>query len=960
MLAERPGQVVTKEELFRIVWPDTAVSDAALTSCIMELRQALQDDARRPRFIETVHRRGFRFLARAVADLSGPLQQRPQQWPSGVSGPFVGRDSALQQLSVIHATAAQGERQIVFVTGEAGIGKTSLVETFLACIADRDSWSICRADCVEHCGASEAYQPLFDALTRLCRQAGGEYVLAALRRYAPTWLAQLPGLQTEAELRALQRRTAGATPERMVRELTDALDAMSVQRPIVLCLEDLHWSDPSTLDWIAYFARRPERARVLVIGTYRHEELTDTRRSPHGIFTDLSVKGLCSRIALAPLDETAVIEYVRRRFPPTEGADASLERLARVAYQHTDGNALFLVNVFNDLFVRGLLVCQDRVWTIQDDVDPELLGIPLDVRRTIDRQLDRLNDAERRLLEVASIAGATFPAASVSVASGGPIDDVEATLGALARRNAFVREGQAVTWPDGTVSTAFHFLHALYREVLVARVAAGQRVGLHRLIGLRLEAAFGERAAEIAGELAVHFEQAGDAERAMVYFQRAGEADRDRGAHVGAQEHFQRALALLEDLPASPERDAREVILRIALGAELMATRGWGSRDVQACYASARDLCERVETTPHLFSALWGLWLFYLFHGPLDAARDVAHRLLSLAQQSRDPALVLQAHHALWATAWSSGDLRMVHAHARAGMELYEAERDAALAVTYGNHDPAACARCFMARADALAGRTATAARGFDAAIAHARGLDHPFSLAITLLAAAEAFNVSRDSARARERASEGGAIAREHSFDLLRAWASTNEGRALFDLGAADRGLAMMGEGIAAARATGSKLHLPFQLVLLAEAQLRSRLLDQSRQSLDEAFALSEHVGERLCLSELHRVRGELRMATSRDLDSCARAEDEFRAAVDISRTQGAHLLTLRASVSLARLLARTARSAEAGALLAAARREVIEGEDLPDVAEATALRDAIFAPAPSAQASPRAAEAP
>ncbi len=537
-LAERPGQVVTKEELFRIVWPDTAVSDAALTSCIMELRQALQDDARRPRYIETVHRRGFRFLARSVVDLSSPLQQRPQRWPAGVSGPFVGRDSALQQISEIHAMAAEGLRQVVFVTGEAGIGKTSLVDTFLAGIADRDSSRICQADCVEHCGASEAYQPLFDALTRLCRQAGGEYVLAALRRYAPTWLAQLPGLQTEAELRALQRRTAGATPERMVRELTDALDAMSVQRPIVLCLEDLHWSDPSTLDWIAYFARRPERARVLVIGTYRHEELTDTRRSPHGIFTDLSVKGLCSRIALAPLDETAVIEYVRRRFPPTEGADASLERLARVAYQHTDGNALFLVNVFNDLFVRGLLVCQDRVWTIQDDVDPELLGIPLDVRRTIDRQLDRLNDAERRLLEVASIAGATFPAASVSVASGGPIDDVEATLGALARRNAFVREGQAVTWPDGTVSTAFHFLHALYREVLVARVAAGQRVGLHRLIGLRLEAAFGERAAEIAGELAVHFEQAGDAERAMVYFQRAGEADREWPRAAGAAAMF--------------------------------------------------------------------------------------------------------------------------------------------------------------------------------------------------------------------------------------------------------------------------------------------------------------------------------------------------------------------------------------------------------------------------------------
>ncbi len=962
-LAERPGQVVTKEELFRIVWPDTAVSDAALTSCIMELRQALQDDARRPRYIETVHRRGFRFLARPVADLTGLIQPRPQQWLSGVSGPFVGRDSALQQLSAIHATAAEGERQVVFVTGEAGIGKTSLVETFLANVADPDSWRMCRAECVEHCGASEAYRPLFDALTRLCRQPGGEYFLAALRRYAPTWLAQLPGLQTEAELRALQRRTSGATPERMVRELADALDAMSVQLPIVLWLEDVHWSDPSTLDWIAYFARRPERARVLVIATYRHEEVSDTRRSPQAIFSDLVVKGRCTRIALAPLDETAVIEYVRRRFPAMAGADASLEQLARIAYQHTDGNPLFLVNVFNDLFVRGVLVCHDSAWMIGEDVDRESLGIPVDVRRTIDRQLDRLTEAERRLLEVASIAGGSFAAASVSAAASVAIDDVEATLGALARRNAFVREERAVTWPDGTVSTGFHFLHALYREVLLPRLSVGRRTALHRLIGTRLEAAFAERASEIAAELAVHFEQARDADRAIVYFQRAGEADRDRGAHVGAQEHFQRALALLEDLPQSPERDAREVILRIALGAELMATRGWGSPDVAACYAVARDLCERVETTPHLFPALWGLWLFYLFDGPLETARDVAHRLLNLADQSGDPALGLQAHHALWATAWSSGDLRMVHTHARAGLELYEPERDAALALTYGNHDPAACAQSFTARADALAGRTATAARGFDAAIAHARELDHPFSLAMCLQVAAESFNVSRDPARALERASEAGAIAREHSLVLLRAWASTQEGRALFDLGVTERGLAMMAEGVTAARATGSKLHLPIHLVLLAEAQLRSRLLHQSAESLDEAFALSERIGERLCVSELHRVRGELRLAMSRDLDSCAHAEHDFRAAIDISRAQGAHLLTLRASVGLARLLTRTARSAEAAALLAAARREVIEGEDLPDVAEATALRNAILAPAPSApsaHSSSRPAEAP
>jgi tetratricopeptide (TPR) repeat protein len=238
-----------------------------------------------------------------------------------------------------------------------------------------------------------------------------------------------------------------------------------------------------------------------------------------------------------------------------------------------------------------------------------------------------------------------------------------------------------------------------------------------------------------------------------------------------------------------------------------------------------------------------------------------------------------------------------------------------------------------------LAGRTETAARGLDAAISHARDLAHPFTLAVTLVSAAGVLDVSRDAGAARERASEAAAIAREHNFGLMRAWASTYEGRALFDLGDRDRGLAMMREGMAAGRATGSSLFQSFQLALLAEAQLRNGLHDESAQSLDVAFALSEHIGERLSASELHRVRGELRLATSRAVASRRHAEDDFRAAIEISRAQGAKLLTLRSSVSLARLLARTTRSAEALALLAAALRDVTEGRELLDVTEATAL---------------------
>ncbi len=664
----------------------------------------------------------------------------------------------------------------------------------------------------------------------------------------------------------------------MLRELTEALDAMTVQTRIVLCLEDLHWSDPSTLNWIASFARRPERAAVLLLGTYRHEQVINLAQSPHAIVSDLSIRGLCQEIALAPLNQNAVIEYVTKRFPAAPGADALLRRLAQIVYEHTEGNPLFLVNVFNDLLGRGILLCHECGWTLRDDLEVDSLHIPGDVRRTIERQLDRLNEAERRLLEVASVVGATFSGATVATAANVPVEAVEEILGALARRNAFIREGRAVTWPDGTVSTEFQFLHALYGDVLVERLSAGRRMFLHRRIGIRLEAAYGERAAEIASELAVHFEQAADTERAVVYFQRAGEADRRRSAHIEAQKHFHRALALLEGLPATALRATREMLLRIGLGGELMATRGFAAPEVAECFARARDLCRRLDTTPHLFPALWGLWIFYNTRGPVTTACELADTLLDLARQSGDPALLLQARHAQWPAALAVGDLSAVQAHTCAALELYDGERDGALAMTYGNHDAAACAGVFSAWAHALAGRTETAARALDTAIAHA-------------------------------------------------------------DLGEAERGLSMMREGVAAGRATGSSLFESFQLALFAEAQLRKRLYDESAETLDEAFAVSGRFGEQFSTSELRRLKGELRLARSCDAESRRGAEEDFRAAIEISRTLGAKLLTLRASVSLARLLACTTRSAEALALVAAARAEVTEGGDLPDVTEATAL---------------------
>jgi DNA-binding winged helix-turn-helix (wHTH) protein/predicted ATPase len=939
-LLDRPGEIVTREELFRDVWPDTAVSDAALTTCIQELRRALDDDARHPKYIETVHRRGFRFLAAAAVEEAAPIERLPR--PAGSlpsasrsQGPLVGRAAALTQLGHARALAREGRRQVVFVTGEPGIGKTALVDALLTGGDGGSAWGIARAECLEHHGAGEAYQPLLDALARLCAQPQGETWLAALRHCAPTWLAQLPSLQTPAEHRAQQRRAAGATSERMLRELTDAFEMMTRRANLVLCLEDLHWSDVATLEWISSFARRPEPARVLVLGTYRPGEAHGRSRSPESLAADLGLKGFCSEIALARLDGQAVDEYVMARFPPIEGAGAAIETLARFVSQRTEGNPLFIVNALNDLMARHLLVpCGDR-WTVSGQPDAESLGIPADVRRTIERLFDRLDADTRRLLEVASVTGRTFASAAVAAGAGVSPAMVEEALAALARRQVFVREGPPVEWPDGTLSATYEFLHALYREVLGARLSPARCVELHRLVGMRLETAFGERATERAAELASHFEFGRDLPRAVHYLHQAAETDRSRSAHGMAERHYRRALALLDKLPASDGRDEREVALRVGLGSVVMQTSGWGAPEVQAAYARVRELSEGRSPAQPLISALWHLWIYSITRGELGEAGALADRLFRLSGESGNRAWELQAHHARWSTLFTLGDLHGTEMHARAGMALCDPGPPAA--VPYGGHDTGICAQVFCARALAFGGRADAALALCDSALACARERDHPFTLAFTLMHVAAVHQALGGARATRVYAAEAVDVAREHNLRLMLAWATSFLGWSMAEVGEARQGVPMLAHAVADARATGSSLFQPHLLGLLAHAQTASGLLSEALQSVAAAFTVSAQTGERFYVAELHRLQGEIRLAGADAETTWSSAEHDFRTAMGIAQKQGAHQLARRAAKSLARLLMRMGRRSEGMRLLRSASAPPAEGSDpLPVMVEA------------------------
>lgn len=895
-LASHAGRVIPKDDLVRAVWQDVAVSDSALTSCIKELRRTLKDDAKRPRFIETLNRRGYRF----VADVSAPVDARQSGSPRAGTpgGPLVGREETLARMSAALARAADGERQILFLAGGAGIGKTAVVEAFAKRLEHDATWRVTRGVCVEHYGAAEPYQPLLDAIARLCRGADAERFVPVLRRCAPSWLAQLPALQTPAEHRLLLRRTAGVTSERMQRELVDALESMAGETPILLWLEDVHWSDIATVDWLTALAVRTDHARLVLIATCRTGDVRSGRHPLPAVIDTLRGKGLCEEIVLAALSQEDVCAYLAARFST---ARETLDRFGVLVHRHTEGNPLFVVNLLNDLVERGVLTREsDQAWSLAANVDEAVLGVPEDVRRLIARQLERLNPAERTLLETMSIVGQRGAAAAMAAGADAATVETEATLGALAHDRCFVREYPRIEWPDGTVSAAFEFLHPLYREVLEARVHAARRVELHRRIGERLEQGYGPRAGEIAAELAGHFEGAREIPRALVHLLRAAETSRSRSAYPIAEQQLRRALVLVDRLPMSAERRDREIDIRIALGSLLMAIRGWASDEIEAHYRRALHLCQEVDSS-RSFPSLWGLWLFHWGRGDGTRAGNLAVTLRNHAATSADRAHVLQAVHASWATSFSLGRLDEAVRFATEGRTLYRVEPDAALASAYGNHDPLTCAMNFAARALALMGAVDEAVRLSDGSVAFARELGHPFTLGQTLFFASTVHHARQDPEATLAHASEAAAMAREHGFRLMLAWASVLEGCAIVQIGRRNDGLALL-RGALSAIDPGSRQFMTHFHAIFAETCLACGQGDEGLRSVDAGLRLAAEGDERFYEAELYRLRGELRLARS-GAGAAGDAEPDFRRAIAIAAAQGAQRLELRAATSLARL---------------------------------------------------------
>ena len=507
----------------------------------------------------------------------------------------------------------------------------------------------------------------------------------------------------------------------------------------------------------------------------------------------------------------------------------------------------------------------------------------------------------------------------------------------LARRRQWLQADGEQSWPDGTVAGGYRFTHALYQEVAYTRLMAARRAQLHRRIGERKEVGYGAQARQIAAELAVHFARGRDAWRAVHYLQYAGENALRRSAYQEAITHLTTGLEVLATLPETPMRAQQELDLQIALGPALAATKGFGTPEVEQIYARAHELCQQVGETPQLFPVLWGLWIFYYNRAEYQTARELGEQLLRLAQHVLDPALLLQAHHALGPTLFSLGELAPAQGHLEQGRALYDPQQHRSHAFLYGGHDPGICCRAQAALVLWCLGYPDQALQRSHEALTLAQELSHPHSLVLALYFAAALHEFRREGQAAQERAKATMALSHHQGFAPFLARGAVLRGWALAIQGQRVEGVAEIRQALAAYRAMGAEQERPHHLALLAEAYGKAGQAEEGLRVLAEALAAVDQTGERWWEAELHRLKGELLLLQS--ADQHAEAEACFHHALAIAHRQQAKSLELRAAMSLGRLWQQQGKRMEAHALLAPIYGWFTEGFDTADLQEARAL---------------------
>lgn len=912
-LAANPGQLLSKDELLEAVWPDVVVGEEVLKGCIRELRRVLGDHPRSPKFIQTHPRRGYRLIGPVKVKTSpDPRLSSPKLTMSPVS--IFGRRAELKHLEGCLKKALRGERQITFVVGENGIGKTALVDNFLEKAAQDSEILIAYGQCQELYGKGEAYMPVLEALERIGREAGTQRLIPLLNRHAPTWLVQMSSLIDEQTQEALQRRVVRATPGRMLREIAMALEALTTEIPLVLVLEDLHWSDYSTVDFISSLARRREAARLLLIGTYRPMSIKIQGHPLKTVHQSLRVHRQCVDLDLTGLERQELEEYLTLRL----GKTAAFGNLVDLFYRLTAGNPLFLSTMLDDLIDREQLVQRSGIWQL--DQEAEEIVIADSLQQMIQEKLETLSDEDQRLLEAASVAGMEFSAAVIAAAIGQDVTEVEIRFSNLVRRGQFLRCSEH---RGGERAARYSFSHALHQSVLYQRLTIARRVQLHRKIGEALETNYEDRPEEITAALATHFERGRTHRKAVEYHVLAAQKAIRRSAYREAVHHLNRGLDFMKLLPDNDECRRQELALQTGLGSALVATRGYGIEEVGQSYMRACEIGRLLGHPPGELKAIWGLTLFRVTRAEFSNAGQLGEDCLQRAEDSRDLGLELLGHYILGMVAHYKGQPEEARGHLEQGLVLWGSRGDHSEELEEAHVH----CRSLLGLVLWVLGDTDQALERCNEAVKMARRIDHPMSRACARHHRGMVHYFCHEADATRRDAEALLRISSEYNLppwaawgNLLNGWARSTED----PLGSVPQ----LCQALAAWRATGARTLVPTYLAVIASAFARSGDTKMGLSTIDEALDIVREFGEHSNEAELLRLKGKLLQSEHPD-----KAESCLRKALAVARSQKGLSWELWVSMSLSRLLLRRGELGEARELLTRACGQFSAELSTPDL---------------------------
>jgi class 3 adenylate cyclase/predicted ATPase len=779
----------------------------------------------------------------------GPLRTRLQVAASRGLVRFVGRQQEVAQLQQALESAKRRRGQIVGVRGEPGVGKSRLFHEFKlrftrGCLV-LDTFS------VSH-GKAYPYLPLIELLKnyfqltvhddeRTRREKIGGKVLMLDRSLEDI----LPYLFLLLDVAEPQTALQQMAPQIRRRRTFDALNRLflreSQNQPLILIFEDLHWLDNETQAFLIMLSESLATANILLLVNYRPEYEHGWNSKPY--YTTLQ---------LVPFGQDDAQELLTVLLG--DGGRQHIAPLRQFILEKTQGNPFFIEEIVQALCEQGMLIAADAGEGLQPALTFNLssLRLPTTVQGILASRIDRLPADEKMLLQTLAVIGKEF---SFSLLK----QTVQAPETELQRRLAHLQTAEFLYEQPAFPEVEYTFKHALTQEVAYNSLLIERRKALHEQAAQAIEEVYRGQLDKYYSELAHHYGRSGNTEKAIDYLYLAGRQAARFSAHTEAISHLTTALQMLGTLADTPERAQRELSLQLALAASLQVIKGPSVPEVEHAYTRAYALLQQEEDLKRLFSVLRGLWVLHHVRANLATARELGEQLLTIAEQTQDSALLLEAHRALGSTLMWLGEFSPARVHLEQAIARYDSHSHRSLTLLYGGADPGVSCLCELARVLWFLGYPEQALQKSQAALTLAGALSDPFSLGYALVFGAGLHQFRREGQAAQQRAEEGIALAREYGFASLLSAGTIRRGWALAEQGQGEAGLRQMQQGLLARRTTGAELAHPYFLAAQAEVYGKIGQIEQALTLVTEALTATYAIEERRLEAELYRLKGEL-----------------------------------------------------------------------------------------------------